>query len=359
MNIEKTFYKWYKKICIDDVSQDQIELRWQGIQSAAEKFYDLNNLFQLIKIYFKLVCKSDIKKQFVECFSDIDKGFEESNEEEISLLAGCVLAYLLQGENAMCTALSLKIMEPFYDVSLKELTDFADDKFVEMTRDVKRVEDARDTWQEIGTEWKSELVTDDQFSTEAHQILADVLEKIQTNLDRLFLENQILKKENIICQERTQILSWIVGEWSDLLEIPLSEVKDINGSMVLGVELASLVKVYPGPYAAEAFLNRMLGKCEKSLSEVSLTDLIDSQEMDVKNKILNKYGDDCERKNMPIMSALRGSLTVEEKRDWLPAYRKAWKLNPDEIKMPLIKWTMLIYQECLLSAYYDKGGYDE
>ena len=79
------------------------------------------------------------------------------------------------------------------------------------------------------------------------------IKKMEENIRILDSKNNNLMNENTIAQERIGILSWIVGEWSDWLETPLSEIKDINGAVVLGVELESLVRGYPGPYAAEAF----------------------------------------------------------------------------------------------------------
>ena len=96
---------------------------------------------------------------------------------------------------------------------------------------------------------------------------------------------------------------------------------------------------------------KMLNKCKKSVSEVSLTELIDEQGISVKEKIVEKYGSECESRNLPIIAALKASLTVDGKKEWLPAYKKSWKINPDSLKLSLIKWSMLIYQECLVSSY--------
>ena len=82
-----------------------------------------------------------------------------------------------------------------------------------------------------------------------------------------------------------------------------------------------------------------------------MTEFIDEQELSVKEKIVEKYGRECESRNLPIIAALKASLTVDDKREWLSAYKKAWKINPDSLKMPLIKWSMLIYQECMVSDY--------
>ena len=90
---------------------------------------------------------------------------------------------------------------------------------------------------------------------------------------------------------------------------------------------------------------------QKSVSEVSLTELIDEQEISIKEKIVEKYGSECESRNLPIIAALKASLTVDGKKNGCLLIKKAWKINPDSLKLSLIKWSMLIYQECLVSSY--------
>ena len=80
---------------------------------------------------------------------------------------------------------------------------------------------------------------------------------------------------------------------------------------------------------AEAFLSKMLNKCKKGISEVSLTELIDEQEISIKEKIVNKYGDECESRNLPIIAALKASLTVDGKKEWFPA-----RVRPAERRRP-------------------------
>lgn len=350
MDLERQFYKWYKKVSFD-VPQHQIDMRWQGIEQA-ENVREIEEIMGLIRIFLKLPCDVGIKEWFIECFSNIDKGFDDNNEEELSVLAGAILAKLLEGDDGIFIAYSLQVLEPYYDFILKDLWILACDRIRELSIETNRANTEQETQiQLIDPNWETEITEEGQLSENAFKTLISVIKKMEENIRILDSKNNNLMNENTIAQERIGILSWIVGEWSDWLETPLSEIKDINGAVVLGVELESLVRGYPGPYAAEAFLSKMLNKCKKGISEVSLTELIDEQEISIKEKIVNKYGDECESRNLPIIAALKASLTVDGKKEWLPAYKKAWKINPDSLKMSLIKWSMLIYQECMVSSY--------
>lgn len=353
MDLEKLFYKWYKKISWD-TPKEQIEERWEGIENAVEYSWNEEDISELIKLYYKLPYQMETKTKFVEFFSDIDKGFDESNDEEISVLVGSVLTHLLQREHEAFIAFSLQVLEPYFENNLMELAELAADKIGTMSKDsyvnMPEIEELK----KFSSDWETELADDGQLSENAAIVLIDIIKQLQTNLEIVCSRNEVLQEENEQFREKTQILSWIVGEWSDILKVPLAEVFDINASIVLGVELADLVRIYPGPYAAEAFLVKMLSKCkknEKGSSLISLTDLVDRQEVAIKEEILKKYGKNCETRILPILSALKASLSVDDKREWIPIYKKAWKINPDDIKLKLSDWTRLVYQECMISNY--------
>lgn len=87
--------------------------------------------------------------------------------------------------------------------------------------------------------------------------------------------------------------------------------------------------------------------------KISLTELIDLQSQKVRKTICDKYGEECETKNLPILSAISASLDVDGAREWLPFYKKKWKIDPDSIEFSVLEWTMLVYQECIVSSYYD------
>ena len=272
--------------------------------------------------------------------------FDEQNEEEICILAGCVLATILQEDEEISIAYSIKVLDEFFDSPIKELSDMANKAIIEQTKESEPL--SKFTLDNLKNGLEKELVEEGSFSSTAPDNIAESLKKIRTNFTKIVNYSNSLREENCKCQEKIQVLSWIVGEWSNLFKKPLFEVKDVEGAMVLGVELADLVDA-PGPLSAEAFLCKMITKCEKTVEEITLTDLIDYQTEEIRRTIIEKYGENLIEKNLPILSALNISLTVDEKREWLPAYKKAWKINPDEIKFSVSKWSKLIYFECIIS----------
>lgn len=352
MDLERSFYKDYEKVSIN-TPNEQLENRWNGIEEAIKLYRTDRNLSELIKIYYKAPSEISIKESFVQCFIDTDRFFDETNEEEISLLAGYVIAYFLSAEKNTFLAFSIKMLDSYFGIQLRSVSELADEVIISETKEREEtLETDKISCSYLKKEWEKGIVENETFAEEAPDNLVTVIKSMEQSIQ--ILENAVctLVDENKICQEKTQILSWIIGGWSNILMKPLSEVKDIQGALVLGVELANLVKVYPGPYAAEAFLHKMLNKCNQSEmanSDVSLTEYIDGQNLSVKERIVRDYGDTCKENNTPIIWALKESLTVDGEKEWIPAYKKATKINPDDIKFTLKKWSLLIYQECMIN----------
>lgn len=345
MELEKLFVKNYKRVCVQP-SEDQINYRLEGINIAKETYGSVEKMADLIKIYYKLAITKEKKDEFIEFFYSIDKMFDEQNEEEICILAGFVLAYMLQDEEELFIAYSIKVLENFFDGPINELPNMANQTIIEHTKESGQL--PQFTLDNLKSGLEKELIEEGSFSEMAPESIVDSLKIIRTNFSKIVNYSNSLQEENRKCREKIQVLSWIVGEWSDLLKKPLSEVKDIDGTLVLGVELANLVDV-PGPLSAESLLHKMIVKCDKTIEEITLTDLIDNQTEDIRREIVEKYGNSLLENNLPILSALDISLTVDKKREWLPAYKKAWRINPDEIKFSISKWSNLIYFECMIS----------
>ena len=155
MDLERNFYKWYKKVSFD-VPQNQIDMRWQGIKQA-EDIKEIDEIVGLIRIFLKLSCDAGIKEWFIECFSNIDKGFDDNNEEELAVLAGATLAKLLQGEDGIFVAYSLQVLEPYYDFILEDLCILACDRIRELSIETNRVNSEQEAQIFLNSNWETEI----------------------------------------------------------------------------------------------------------------------------------------------------------------------------------------------------------
>lgn len=347
MEFEKFFAKNYKKVCLD-MRSEQIDNRLKGIDAAIEWCDSFEKTVLIVKMYFKIQCDETLKEEFIDCFYSLDKAFDEENKEEIAILAGCTLIKMMQESEKSEVAYLVKILVPFFENCIQETIKIADELINKETKEDITIERCNAVaWEK---DWENQLVEKGKALATASPAYIDIFKKIKMQLIKTVNYSNSLLEKNMRCEQKIAILSWIVGEWSDLLKMPLCNIQDIVGTLIVGVELADLVDM-PGVYAAETFLCKMLSKCEKTKEKVSLAELVDSQNEDIRKLISEKYGEDAAENCLPILSAINASLTVAEEKVWIPAYRKAWKINPDEITLSLIEWSKLIYFECMVSKY--------
>ena len=166
VELERKFYKWYKRINIS-CDEQKTTNRWDGIQNAVGLFENLVDISGLLKIYYRLSFDVSIKDQFVECFATEDKSFDETNEEEMVILAGGILAQLLGQENNIFVAYSLLILDTYYEAPLKELSDMASSVLSDMSKEIKKSEESNlDTIKKIDLKEVEEIISETSDLTE-------------------------------------------------------------------------------------------------------------------------------------------------------------------------------------------------
>jgi hypothetical protein len=105
------------------------------------------------------------------------------------------------------------------------------------------------------------------LAADAHGQGAELANTITTILKTAHTENMRLAEE-------IDLLWWHIGGWSELLERPLALLPKRYLPIVVGADLACMIRALPGPYGANAILRRALGPdadARQSLAEVVTT----------------------------------------------------------------------------------------
>lgn len=346
--LKRLFYKWYKKIDINQ-NEERIEKRWSAIQNSLELFESRENITQLLKIYYGLSGDKVFIKKLIDYFISEDPTFEEENKEEIVVLAGSLLAVLLSHKNGIFVAFSILEMSEYYGINSKELHDMAKNIVQSETKEKVYSEEIEEI-EEIALERVEEGVSETLSEiVEWEEDVVNVLTKMKKNQDILI---ETLKYENNKNQEKTGILSWIIGEWSNWYEKSLSDIEIEKGAFVIGAELAELTTSPAGPYSATAFIKKMLNKCKAgNRKELALRDFIEMQDAAISQKILEIYGTGKSTSVLPIIDAIEMASLADESGGWISMYRKKWKIDPEKATFDLFKWAELIYRECMIGVY--------
>jgi hypothetical protein len=69
-----------------------------------------------------------------------------------------------------------------------------------------------------------------------------------------------LYDENLRLAEEIDLLWWHIGAWSEILDRALATLPQAGRPLVIGADLAAMIRVMPGPYGANGILRRALGQ---------------------------------------------------------------------------------------------------
>ena len=115
-----------------------------------------------------------------------------------------------------------------------------------------------------------------------------------------------LEREMAIVSEEANMLWWLVSEYSRDRNEPWKKVGALATSIIAGKELADLTRVIPGPVAAAAFLDRIIGlsTSSRSIKPVGVKEAVDKTPRPWKESFQLK-GDAAIHDLMPISKALK------------------------------------------------------
>ena len=355
--MRENFRKWYLAICKNPESE-KMQLRWDRIEAYCERDNDEIDFTALVKLFLGYPIASDAMNEFVEHFSENDLTFSDKKRVEFHVLAGTILANLLDTSKNVKLALEILCFAPYREVVIPEIIDIASFTLENAMLSVRN--SPRGLKQIKRTSLKKAI---DEFALPENTQQAPINAAINTDLPLLkssleeisgifnnLIANQNQMNEKIsIYQEDSNILSWIFGKWSNTLNEQINKTRHSSNKMaiVLAEELASMVSVLPGPYAAKAFLKTMLDYCKADKTNASLVELIDNVDKGVRKAIVEKHG----KNDTPILLAVSKSLEVEEVNAWIPVYKPILSISPEDVRIPAIDWAYLTYLELLLAKY--------
>lgn len=353
--MEKQFYQWYRRIHME-MNNELYESRWKGILAVNEKYRKLSDDINIVKLYTQKACSKDFIEGFAECFSELDHSFDQDNKMEISFLAGCALIYSIESDDdSLLIIMLLKVIKSYYEVDiLPEVFQIAEEKFSKMSlsiRDNKNDLTIKGFKNMEVENFDKSIPANTALSVTSTPLLIKTLQAMEENIHLMIKWNSALSYELTKYREESQILSWLMGGWSNILNIPINTTNAKEVVLPVGCELASFINNYPGPYAAEAFIQKMLEKCKNKKENISLTDVIQSTSKLARKHISQEFGEVLDESITPIITAIKVSLDSDEPELWKLMFNKATNLNSDDIKISVLEWAIRMYYECLTVSF--------
>jgi hypothetical protein len=345
---------WYRVVAIEPKAED-LQRRWQAIESLCESKTP-SDLIELVRLFYGQPCRdSEFLAKFRSVFKAADEAFAmRDNDAEIRVLAGAALVRQFCHEEPWGTASALAVLSGFCQglrtAPVPSIVSLAEQSLSERSASLRKptvaVESTKTGFEAELTALKA--VFPQNSVPNLAEPLTNVLQSLVNAIEQVIAKTSCLEAKQVLRTEESNVLWWLFGERSRDLNQPFSELKPPSACLVGAKELADLSASLCGPFAAKAFLDKMLRLAHPTIkAEVSIAESVDACPLEWQRRLVatDRVGflaDLC-----PVHLAVSKSVEAEGKNTWQYPFRTLSGLNPTAIIDPL-GLAMQTYGERLL-----------
>jgi hypothetical protein len=354
--VHRKFAEWYNEISLRP-SAETLEARWKAVEAVAAAM-KMKKIPDLVRVFFNLSGGS-VAVEEIRAAAKEDKTYLADNDQkEVSILAGGVVAVLVaeSSTQADAAALAVTCVEAQGLRNTARLQGVVDECMDYLAKESVRVRAVADNpVKDVNVAALTKRITErggvavgdgNSVWSGLDVVLKDFLTQHMAHTNSI---NSTVDQTIRRLTEQTDILWWLFGEHT-LDGAKIFQDLSVPEACYWGAkDLAKLTQFIPGPFAAPAFLNRLLrlvkdkvpkhtviedavNDCEKKWKEDWLTDLVVAQQMP----------DAC-----PMLFAITKSVEVGGGAGWTAAFQHATGLAA-EGKLPPTQLALQIYNELLL-----------
>ncbi|MGN1157267.1 MAG: GTPase-associated system all-helical protein GASH [Agathobacter sp.] len=354
--MNSSFNEWYIDVSIPP-QEGQIEKRVACIENYASDISP-DKIITLVRIYFGMPVEEEERKAFASVFTAIDPTFSVRYAEELALLAGAVLVEVTGQDNDYASLVELlSLTTLFYrePVSSNGILETITKQFNEHRISIRENNIDNQTVilaKALVSDFKNHI-DQKQWDTEAPAKLLEVLNKCQKNFVALKKSIDSFQEAQRVHEEESQLLWWMMSEWSNTLNCQLKTLEKGCACLMLGWEAANFILNYPGPYAMEGIIAKVLSACKGKSETIELPDLIMKTNKTFKSNIVNEMKHSPLLDQLPLTNAIICSDNAEKADEWYPKYKREFITREDDICLPLSKYAWQMYLECMASRCYN------
>lgn len=352
--MEKNIGTWYGQANISCPS-DILDKRKKSIKARIEEGIDWKFIKNIIKLFMKV--KDTKQDKFKEGFADIfikdDSAFSYERDKEIQLLAGIMLNEIVKGNNKYNTMIELSCicLKNYYEPPIEAIFNNIEKDFYESLKQLREYEDNEYTKSKFEKSLQSMIKENPSLAAaNLNNQVAEQLESLKQNIDNIFNNFEKMQKINNLKSEDSEVLWWMIGEWSYDLNKSFKEIDEKFIPVLIGKEMADKVNVLPGPFAAKAVINKILSNFKgKPVYVYNYAEKIQKVWLE---KFVEKYYTEAIADFMPILKYFNKVIEIEEEDK---SDIQLEKICPPTIKKVEISNKDIayeIYLECLLSKAY-------
>jgi hypothetical protein len=334
-----SFPDWYRLAGLKPESET-IQNRSKVVDAYALKL-DVVKILKLVGFFIgKTEMEGEPRDELNRVFQEADPAFSvKDNTLELRVLAGSLLATVMEnakGSKPLVAALSINCGNfgiPVQKALIPDVGLLATEVLQTLSSTVRQ----------IGTIGGSKLesLKIDNFA-DPNVWGPQIKEFTKTSSTAINRIEEVLR----ILAEETNILWWLLADYSNDLDQPFEKVSAECLCLVPAKELADLTGLLPGPLSAKATLSKIINR-RKNSPPVKLMDAVNA----IPRNWRESRAGSIDMSNLglliPITLAVVKSLETDDKASWVPVYNKASGISAKQTYTEL-ELAFQFYQECLL-----------
>lgn len=321
--MNKDFNEWYIENNIIINEEKQLIKRWSGVEDFAKEalLADITNLTQAF-------CGYNVEEEFLEkiCtfFKRHDENFSKKALPEIRLLSGAILLQISQTNAHYCSYVELLVKSAAFvqdravnagilnEINLEFFKDSdairkdlnAKINPVTIPNNAKLLEFlGAVTWtQEMSTEFISFITETTKAFSKINEVIKEVYETHEIRL------------------EESQLLWWLTSGWCELKNCSYKSLTKKEACLFIGYEMAEFVQVFPGPYASNGFIFRMIELCKGANNSVKFADIVQAISPEFSELYIKKYARQENLNLLPLSMAIKYANNTSETTEWTNKY---------------------------------------
>ncbi len=366
--MNRNLHEWY--LDVEIILQDgQLEKRHMGIKKCVEaigKEKSSDNVIiwivALVKLYYGIPTDEETKNAFADFFSAEDSSFSVRHARELALLAGATLADLAEDSSYFDFAELLTLAVSFgrTPALAPGILEHIRAQF-DADRIGLREKEGNILIKPFPTKQITELEKmNTEGSTDASEQITEIigiLKIFQTSYSDFKKQVQQFNSTMSIYKEESQLLWWLLSEWSEMLHSSLHSVKVETACLVLGWECAGMVENFPGPYAMEGVVQKQLKNCMDVTGEIApymLSKIVANAAPGLRAEVIKACQDASLAGMLPLCSALVRSDNTESEDEWYPKYCREFLGGSDVTPRAAWEYAWQIYLERLVLRCYSE-----
>ena len=344
---------WYALASISH-DAETLQLRWDAVLAVA-KDLKLSDVPDLARIVYGRTA-GGLKDRVKTAAKEADPRFlMEKSDAEVLVLSSAVAIQVLSGRSveADATGLALVCLECQGLRGTGRFQDAIEAAVQYLGSESVKVREPQEDRPSVGPKDLSALLAAAKnaaasndlngFYPSLEAVLEGIVEAKRRRSDDVKKAFQALETRMM---EESNILWWLLSEHTLDGKQPFSELSTATACFRAAIDLANLTKLLPGPFAAPAFLRRMVMTTSNAQSPLSLADTIESCDGTWRRELIESgvspLGD-----LTPLLFGVSKAVESGDPGSWISAFSHTTGLDASKATAPPML-ALQVYNEMLL-----------